>query len=102
MPKVFPDVLTKCDYISNNLNYIMAKNILCIKNVCYNNNVNLHLHSSTLVDAVKNDWASHLAFHIKVIREVMRNFMNSFMKHPLQWYNASISLKIDTNLHVSE
>ena len=53
MPKVFPDVFTKCDYISNNLNEIMAKKILCIKTVCYNKNVNLHLHSSTLVDAVK-------------------------------------------------
>ena len=56
MLKVFPDVLTKCDYISNNPKSIMAKYILCIKkNVCYNKNVNLHLHSSTLVDAVKND-----------------------------------------------
>ena len=65
MPKQNSDVLTKCDFIFNNLNYIMAKNILCIKTVCYNKNVNLHLHSSTLVGAIKNDWASHLAFHIK-------------------------------------
>ena len=42
----------------------MAKKILCIKNVCYNKNVNLHLHSSTLVDAFKYDLASHLAFHM--------------------------------------
>ena len=60
----------------------MAKNILSIKNVFYNKNVNLHLHSSTLVDAVNNDWASHLAFHIQVVLKVMRNFTNSFMKHP--------------------
>ena len=33
----------------------MAKNILCIKNVCYHKNVNLHLHSSTLVDVFNND-----------------------------------------------
>ena len=33
----------------------MAKNILCIKNVCYNKNINLHLRSSILFDAVNND-----------------------------------------------
>ena len=67
----------------------MAKNIICIKNDCYDKNVNLHLYSSTLGDAVKNDWASHLAFHIQVVRKVMRNFTNSFMKHPPGCFSLS-------------
>ena len=34
------------------------------------------------LDVFNNDWASHLAFHIQVVRKVMHNFTNSFMKHP--------------------
>ena len=34
-----------------------------------------------LADAIYNDREFHLAGHIQIVRKVIHNFMNSFMKH---------------------
>ena len=44
--------------------------------------VKLRLHISHLADEIYNDWESYLACLIQVVLKVIRNFSNSFMKHP--------------------
>ena len=39
-----------------------------------------------------------MAFHIQVVRKVMRNFTNSFMKHPLDCYSNSITNTMKNNI----
>ena len=90
MPQVFPDILTKCDCISHNLNLIVAKNTLCIKMLNVNNDkVNLHLHISTLTYryGIKRFWESHLALHFQVIRKVMRNFTHKLYERETEVWN---------------
>ena len=58
-------------------------------------NVNLCLYISPIADVIYNDLESHLASYTLVVRKVIHNFTNSFMKHPqggLTFHGSDISI----------
>ena len=62
------------------LTYRTEKIYFALKMCVDGKNVNQHLHILPLANVIKNDWETHLACHIPVVRKVVRNFTNSFMK----------------------